>query len=81
VAAVTALDGYPGGWFGASWGAPVCDKESHLDTPVGERCIDCLELLTDADRGLSVPFVYEIGSMTLTHHHHACFVRNLGIGR
>ena len=68
---------YAGGWFGESWGAPVCEEDRHLGTPVGERCIDCLVEFVDTDQGLSVPFVYEVGSMTLTHHHHACWMRGL----
>lgn len=68
---------YPGGWFGPSWGAPVCEPERHLDTPMDELCIDCLVPFTEGDSGLSVPFVYEVGGWTLTHHHIACFRRGL----
>jgi hypothetical protein len=74
---MTPDDSYAGGWFGQDWGAPVCDPARRLATPEGDLCIDCLGLIGDGDRGLAVPFVYEAGSMTLTYHHHACWMRGL----
>lgn len=70
-------DDYAGGWFGQSWGAPVCDPARYLDVPDGSACIDCLDPILRSDAGLAVPFVYEVGSVTLTYHHIACWLRGL----
>jgi hypothetical protein len=70
---------YPGGWFGESWGAPICEDEArHLDVPVGELCASCLEAFTEADQGMSMPLVYEAGCWSLMHEHIACFRRTVG---
>lgn len=82
-------DWYPGGWFGASWGAAVCDPETHLDTPVDWLCGDCLRPIEADDRGMLIPFTYgelkpdsgryEPAGMTLVGEHLACFLRGLGV--
>ncbi len=70
-------DDYPGGWFGTSWGAPICDDGNHLPTPVGEPCTDCKVPIFDGDQGLSVPFIFRRGdglhAWKLTHIHIDCF--------
>lgn len=76
-------DDYPGGWFGASWGGPVCDEARHRPTPVGEPCMYCVALIADGDQGMSIP-----GFTTLTpdhrpvahlgHIHIDCFLREIG---
>jgi len=73
-------DDYPGGWFGESWGAPICDEETRQPTPVGWACASpgCDRLIGADDQGLLIPYVYELGSMSLTAEHIACFRRGLG---
>ncbi len=40
------------GWFGKSWGAPVCIEDDHIETPVGESCRHCDEVFVDGDQGV-----------------------------
>ena len=46
-------------WFGKSWGAPICTKESHAETPVGEPCQWCEEPIEEDECGLLIPTVVE----------------------
>lgn len=41
-------------WFGKSWGAPACDPETHVPTPVGEKCLRCQEPILDGHQGLGI---------------------------
>jgi hypothetical protein len=75
----TSADDYPGGWFGESWGAPVCDPGTHRDTPVGWLCVACLVAITAADHGLIMPFGYERGAASLVAEHFECFRRGLRV--
>lgn len=73
---------YPGGWFGASWGAPVCEDISHKPTPVGEECLYlCGTPIGDGDQGLVMPHFYEQGRFRLAATHLRCFRRHIGPGR
>lgn len=76
-------DGYwaggPGGWFGPSWGAPVCDPDGHLPTPVGQSCTDCHQPIKVNDQGLVIPCIYAPGQVRLTAVHIDCFRRGLGV--
>ena len=42
-------------WFGADWGAPVCDADTHAPTPVGEPCVPCGKPIMAGDRGFLIP--------------------------
>ncbi len=84
---------YPGGWFGESWGAPVCDDEAHHRlTPVGVECFECLVAVTAEDRGLIIPgsvppnargvilgslVVHEKITYGLSVVHIECFLKNI----
>jgi hypothetical protein len=66
-------------WFGENWGAPVCEPNDHVTTPVGKLCGGCREPLRENDRGVIMPF---LGSETDDKEmamHLRCFGRNLGI--
>lgn len=67
------MSDYPGGWFGKSWGAPVCDPETHLPTPVGDLCVRCAGEITDDDQGMIVPFA-GMQPAVLSAHHLDCFL-------
>lgn len=72
---MTDGDDYPGGWFGASWGAPACDESRHLPTPVGQACLACPRRIGADDQGLAVP-----GPRAgLSHFHLDCFLRDIGV--
>lgn len=68
---------YPGGWFGHSWGAPICDQAEHLPTPIGERCLDCEEVFKGGDQGLTFPGVHD-GAVELRSMHIGCFLKMIG---
>lgn len=70
------MSDYPGGWFGPSWGAPVCDEADHLPTPVGDRCIECMSLITDDDQGMLIPFA-DMTPMVLGAYHLMCFLATI----
>ncbi len=40
------------GWFGLSWGAPVCDPADQVPVPVGEPCFWCGEAFVARDEGI-----------------------------
>jgi hypothetical protein len=71
-------DNYPGGWFGASWGAPVCDEATHLPTPVGDLCTECMVEIIDGDRGMLIPFA-GMTPAVLSSFHLGCFLRTVGV--
>lgn len=49
-------------WFGESWGAPVCEPASRVETPVGTRCARCGERFEAREAGLRVPFLSAPGA-------------------
>lgn len=73
-------DLYPGGWFGESWGAPICEPARHKPTPVGELCVDCHIAINSKDQGHLIPFV-NVRSGTheqaLAPYHRGCFVASI----
>jgi hypothetical protein len=40
------------GWFGENWGAPICDEDDHIETPIGV-CLHCGEIFMQGDRGVT----------------------------
>ena len=69
-------DDYPGGWFGESWGAPVCKANRQLETPVGESCMDCEGPIAMQDRGMIIPYVSEDEGHFAVYHLD-CFLRSI----
>lgn len=61
-------------WFGPSWGAPVCDPVSHVDTPVGSPCCECDVAIVDGDSGFRLPYTSTGGLLT---YHRVCFLRTV----
>lgn len=57
------------GWFGKSWGAPVCTPEDHRQTPEGEVCIYCGEPIEAHENG----FIDMVGQPS----HYACNLRGI----
>lgn len=64
---------YPGGWFGESWCAPVCDEARHLPTPVGDLCTECAQEITADDQGVLIPFA-GMTPIVLSAYHLPCFL-------
>lgn len=72
-------DDYPGGWFGANWGAPVCEGE-HFDTPIDDPCMHCHKPIKPDDRGLIVPNI-DKDHVWLDPIHLACMAAWTGVDR
>lgn len=70
---------YPGGWFGESWGAPVCEPERHKPTPVGVKCPTCDVPIAEDDQGMLIPLVRDQG-WELEPYHYTCFL-SMVLGR
>ena len=74
---------YPGGWFGASWDAPVCDEKTHRDTPVDKSCAECFDPIGPHDQGMLIPYLTTTVAdtvereNTLEAFHLECFLRNV----
>lgn len=72
-------DDYPGGWFGQSWGAPICDEDRHRPTPVGEPCVRCGAPITDDDQGMIMPHIEGKDRWYLVAYTIDCFLESIGI--
>lgn len=74
-------DNYAGGWFGESWGAPICEEEEHhRETPTGQLCMDCAMVIVEGDQGLLIPggkLLDEVIVYTIDPIHIECFRREL----
>lgn len=44
-------------FFGERWDAPAFDDATEIPTPVGERCLDCDELIAEGDSGTMTPAI------------------------
>jgi hypothetical protein len=42
-------------WFGSSWGAPACQRRTHIDTPTDSACTSCRLPISEGDRGVRIP--------------------------
>lgn len=68
------------GWFGQSWGAPCCEPEEHVPTPVGSPCLRCREPIREGDQGLVKPHIRDCGGQwvgTIEPLHIECFLRSI----
>lgn len=84
-------------WFGESWGAPVCDPETHVETPAGKRCLGCPDEIEEGQAGVVVlaspeiagryvysvrdPNTNELRSTYVGAYHLQCVLATLGIER
>lgn len=64
-------------WFGESWGAPICDPETHGKTPVGKPCLYCGTPIEPEDNGVMMAVVHANGSATLEAAHRLCFLETI----
>ena len=61
-------------WFGESWGAPVCDPRSHVETPEGSLCPQCKEVVVQGQQGVGVPYM---ASETYLWWHLDCWLQEV----
>lgn len=64
------------GWFGQSWGAPCCEPEDHVPTPIGRPCLRCREPIREGDQGLVQPLL-ALGEVSIEPLHIECFLRSV----
>lgn len=69
-------------WFGPPWPSertpvPVCHPDTHIPTPVGERCAWCHERFTEVDAGIRIPHLGPDREYSYFGHH--CFLRSVGL--
>lgn len=57
------------GWFGQSWGAPVCYPETHVPTPDDAVCPYCEQPILPDDNGM----VLRSTDTTAAYYHRLCF--------
>lgn len=64
-------------WFGKSWGAPCCERELHVPTPVGRPCLSCGQPIAEHDQGVVMTHLRLDASSTEEPHHLDCFLRKI----
>jgi hypothetical protein len=75
------------GWWGENWGAPVCEEDRHLPTPVGEDCdyFRCGEPINAGDQGVTMPLLERNGpngwKTRPLHMHLDCYLFSIGVGK
>lgn len=65
------------GWFGQSCGAPCCEPEDHVPTPIGRPCLRCREPIREGDQGLISPLITFSGSFSIEPHHLDCWLKGI----
>ena len=66
-------------WFGKTWGAPICDPHTHIETPDGEACPGCMKTIRDGDQGVEIPFSGGPEDPPVLDWHLNCFLAEIGI--
>jgi hypothetical protein len=64
-------------WFGKSWGAPCCEEDEHLPTPVGQPCLKCGKAIAAGDQGVLMPMVWMDKRATVEAQHLDCFLKSI----
>ena len=64
-------------WFGKSWHAPICNDAQHTDTPAGQQCMFCPEVIRPDDQGFVMD--YDAGTVERRPAHRVCFIRTIGV--
>lgn len=77
-------------WFGESWGAPVCDPRTHIETPVGLGCIGHDHMhpegtrspfIEPGDQGITMPLVSRTDRVERVAYHLDCWLHEIGVDR
>jgi hypothetical protein len=75
-------------WFGASWGAPVCDPAQHTATPVGMVCSghdhlhsDRSSFIVSGDQGVTLPYYGRTDRVERVAYHLDCWLHEVGADR
>lgn len=63
-------------WFGANWGAPICEELEQVPIPVEERCFHCKGDFMNLDRGVVLPY-HSAEGIQDTFWHLVCFKKTI----
>jgi hypothetical protein len=63
-------------WFGDSWGAPINDPRTWVETPTNELCAECMKWIESDDSGIRIPGVEASGYVSF---HKKCFFHTIGV--
>ena len=66
-------------WFGPSWGAPINDPRTHIETPLLIQCIGCDGWFHEGDQGITTAATPSIAPIGYVGYHLDCFRREIGI--
>lgn len=72
-------------WFGASWGAPMCEDATHIEAPTDTTCAICSTLIAPADQGVRIPHLGDAGiqprhgDQVYAWYHLNCFLSSIGL--
>jgi hypothetical protein len=61
-------------WFGKSWGAPACEEDEHVETPVGVACARCKKPIEADDQGVTMPLISLDRSVSILAYHLQCYL-------
>lgn len=61
-------------WFGKAYGAPYEADTPHADTPIGQPCARCCDLILEDDTSLLVPVAFEDRELP---YHYECHLRTV----
>lgn len=67
-------------WFGKSWGAPCCEAELHVETPIFTVCSRCREPILPDAQGFLIPHVEMTGDVytgSVKAQHLDCFLKGI----
>lgn len=64
-------------WFGQSWGAPCCDPDDHVATPVFMACLHCKEPILPDAQGLMMPLVESPERCSICAVHLDCYLQRI----
>ena len=75
-------------WFGESWGAPVCEPELHVETPVDMVCLGHDHMhstrssfIKAGDQGVTLPDYGRTDRVTRVAYHLDCWLHEVGADR
>lgn len=71
-------------WFGAPWPsaaepAPICRPDTHTATPVGWWCVRCGEAISQSDKGIVIPYLFQAHQPQVAVYGLECFLASIGL--
>ncbi len=63
-------------WFGAHWGATICDQAERVEAPLGSSCVACDVPIEKGARGFLIPHIANV--VTRQPWHLDCLLKSIG---